>query len=96
MLLKNEFEEAGWYAIRASGSHGIADVIAIRPVANCTNPSHFEVKFIQVKTSQNIAEAKVKPLAVDSPCGMINVEYRYYPVKNKAYFAKRKKKKKKF
>lgn len=80
--VKARFEKEGWYAIRASGSHGIADVIAIRPVANCVNPAHYEVKFIQVKTSQKFKEIKITAQAEESPCGLINVEYWNFPVKN--------------
>ena len=85
ILLKKEFEDAGWYAVRTAGSHGPADVIAIRPVKKCTNPAHYEVKFLQVKTSQSIKEEKVSWQAEDSPCGLVNIEYRFYPVKNAKY-----------
>lgn len=94
--IKKQFEEEGWYSIRASGSHGIADVIALRPVKNCTDPSHYEIKFIQVKTSQSFKEKKVVVKAEDSPCGYINVEYWSFPVKNAKFreLAKKRKAKK--
>ena len=93
LRIKKDFEEDGWYAIRASGSHGIADVVTLRPAKGCTNPAHFEAKFIQIKTSQNIREKKVKMLALESACGYINVEYHYYPVKNKKFFEAQRKRK---
>lgn len=95
MQIKHELEEDGWYAIRASGSHGLADVVAVKPVKSCTSPSHFEVKFIQVKTSQSIRELKIIPKAEDSPAGLINIEYRYFPVKNDKFWEAHKKRKEK-
>lgn len=88
--IKKHFEDLGWYAIRASGSHGVADVIAIRPVI--TTDNLFEVKFIQVKTSQNIEEKKVviKEQQISDNL-KIQVEWWYFPVKNKKYWEKFKK-----
>lgn len=95
LQLKKQFEQNGWYAIRASGSHGIADVVALRPAKGCTNPAHYEAKFIQVKTSQAIREEKIVTLAEDSACGFINVDYYYFPVKNKLFFEAQRKRKEK-
>ncbi len=82
LAIKKELEAQGWYAVRASGSHGIADVVAVKPAKNCVNPEHYQVKFVQVKTSQALRERKVVKTAVDSPCGYINVEFHHFPVKN--------------
>lgn len=95
LAIKKELEDEGWYAMRASGSHGIADVIAVRPVKGCANPAHFQVRFIQVKTSQLTKEEKVEVAVEDSACGMINVEYHHFPVKNKVFFEKQRKQKEK-
>lgn len=94
-LIKKNLEKEGWYAVRSSGSHGIADVIGIRPATACTDPAHYEVKFIQVKTSQSIKEEKVTLLAEDSPCGFINVEFHFFPVKNKFFLEAERKRKEK-
>lgn len=95
LQIKKELEEQGYYAIRASGSHGIADVVGLRPARKCSNPAHYEARFIQVKTSQSLREEKVEVEALDSPCGYINVEFQYYPVKNKVFFEKQRKRKEK-
>lgn len=82
--LKKNLEKEGYYAIRAAGSKGLADVIAIKP-AECGHGFHFEVRFLQVKVSENLRSFqhiyKVEP----SPCGEINVEYLKYPVKSKKW-----------
>lgn len=75
------FEKDGWYSIRAAGSHGVADVIAIRPaVDKCADPWHFEVKFLQVKTSQKLKQGNVSMVVCDTPAGWpANVEMWFYP-----------------
>ena len=93
LRVKKQLEDEGWYAVRASGSHGIADVVAVRPVRGCTNPAHYQVRFIQIKTSQAIREPKIELEAVDSACGFINVETWFYPVKNEKYWESYRKRK---
>lgn len=83
--LKKKLESEGYYAIRAAGSKGNADVIAIKP-AKCGNALHYEVRFLQVKVSENIRSFKHIYKIEDSPCGEINVEYLKYPVKSKKYY----------
>ena len=63
---------------------GVADVIALRPLNDL-----FEVKFIQVKTSQNIKEKKVvvKEHQVTETL-ILQVEWWYFPVKNDHYWQK--------
>lgn len=78
LAIKKEFEEQQWYAIRASGSHGIADVVALRP----SKDGLYEVKFIQVKTSQKILEEAKALKTVEAICGQIPVEFWYFPVRN--------------
>lgn len=80
--LKKSLEKEGYYAIRAAGSHGIADVIAIKP-AKCGQADHYEVRFLQVKVSEKLRTLKQLFVAEESPCGLINVEYIKYPVKSK-------------
>lgn len=91
--IKQQFEKEGWFAIRASGSHGVADVVAIRPVKSCVLPSHFEVKFIQIKVSENRREAKQEVQIEETACGEINVEMWKFPVKSSRWHKKTKKKK---
>lgn len=80
----HDLEAKGYFAIRTAGSHGIADVIGIKPSAKkCADPNHFRVKFIQIKVSKN--GSKKNPFknilkAVDSIIGMINVEFHHYTI----------------
>jgi hypothetical protein len=86
------FQKKGWFAVRSAGSHGIADVVAIRPHPDkCPDPNHFEVKFIQIKVSQNTAKYRMILKVENSPCGLLNVEWHKYPVKSKSWHKKRKK-----
>ena len=85
----HELEKEGWMAIRSAGSHGVADIIGIRPV-DCSDPSHFEVKFIQIKVSIGLKNKHKEPKVVESPCGMINVEFWKFPVKGYAKKSKTK------
>lgn len=82
--LKLALEKEGYYTIRAAGSHGLADVIAIKP-AECGNAFHFEVRFIQVKVSEKLRKQQHFFVVKDSPCGEINIEFIKYPVKSKKW-----------
>jgi Holliday junction resolvase len=82
--LKKALEKEGYYSIRAAGSKGIADVIAIKP-AKCGNAFHYEVRFLQVKVSEKLRKIQHLYTVKDSPCGMINVEFIKYPVKSKKW-----------
>lgn len=75
--VKDQFEKDNWFAIRASGSHGIADVVAIRPT-KCGHPDHFEVKFIQIKTSKYLKNDSKTIKVEETPFGSVNVEYFNY------------------
>ena len=84
--LKKSLEKEGYYTVRAAGSKGIADLVAIKPTS-CGNAFHFEVRFIQIKVSENLRSIQESFKVEDSPCGMINVEYIKYPVKSKKWHA---------
>lgn len=84
LSLKNSLEKEGYYAIRAAGSKGLADVIAIKP-ATCGDAFHYEVRFLQVKVSEKLRKFRHLYVIKDSPCGMINVEFLKYPVKSKKW-----------
>lgn len=84
--LKHSLEKQGYYAIRAAGSKGLADIIAIKP-ATCGDAFHFEVRFIQVKVSEKLRNFQTSYKVEDSPCGLINIEYCKYPVKSEKWHA---------
>lgn len=82
--VKKMLEADGWYAIRAAGSHGKADVIAIRPAAGvCADPWHYEVRFIQIKVSTKLKNYQETVEAVDTPGGTINLETWKFPIKKR-------------
>lgn len=82
--LRIKLEKEGYYAIRAAGSKGLADVITIKP-AKCGHGNHYEVRFLQVKVSERLRNFQHLYKVEDSACGLINVEYLKYPVKSKKW-----------
>jgi hypothetical protein len=92
---KHELEKEGYFVVRAAGSKGFADLIAIRPSPNCQFPELYEVRFIQIKVSQNFIhdkpslEIKIHDLEDFS----VNVEFLKYPVKTKEWYADQHKRK---
>lgn len=93
--VKAAFEKDGWFAMRTAGSHGVADVVAIRPIPDGTNPNYFEVKFVQIKVSENRVGEKVVPTICEVPFGTINVEFWKFPVMGAKWREKAKKRKEK-
>ena len=93
-LVRHQMEKAGWLAARTAGSHGLADVIAIRP-SPCGHGDHYEVRFIQIKVSERIMAEKVDFKIETAPFGDLNVEYQFYPVKSEKYYVRKNKLKKK-
>ena len=80
----HKYEKEGYYATRPAGSHGLADVIAIRP-AECGNHNHFEVVFEQIKTSQNFKEERKEVKIEQCAFGPVDILWHYYPVKNEKW-----------
>ena len=89
--VKLQLEKEGWLAVRAAGSKGIADVIAIRPkpTGKCFAPTHYEVKLVQIKVSERLNEATITVDSVETPIGYVNLELWKFPVKTKNYYARR-------
>ena len=84
--VKKQLENEGYYCIRASGSHGVADIVAISP-SPCNLGDHFIVRFIQIKCSEKIKVKKETIKVEETPCGLVNVEYWQFPIKSKKYYA---------
>lgn len=74
--------------VRAAGSKGFADLVAIKPT-ECGIPSHFEVRFIQIKVSVNLKNEIKTYQICTAPFGDVNVELLKFPVKVKSWYAKR-------
>lgn len=89
---KHQLEKEGWFCTRASGSHGLADVLAVKPT-KCGHADHFEVKFVQIKTGYNIKRDNKTVKVEATPAGWeANVEYWNYAVNRKMGKAKSNKK----
>lgn len=58
-LIKKELEADGWSCIRASGSHGFADVVAVK---------NGHVKFIQCKVTTKATNQLIKEFVGTCPC----------------------------
>lgn len=86
---KHELEKEGYFVIRAAGSKGFADLIAIRPSPNCQFPELYEVRFIQIKVSQNFIHKKpsLEIKTHDLETFSFNLEFLKYPVKTKEWYA---------
>ena len=67
--------------VRASGSHGIADIIALRFPKECSYPNHYEVKLVQIKVSEKVKTGKIDCKIIDGH----NLEIWKYPVKSKKW-----------
>ena len=83
--VKHILEKSKYYAIRAAGSKGVADVIGMRYPKDCAYPNHFEVKLIQIKVSEGLKKGSITPTICKTPCGEINVEVWKFPVKSKKW-----------
>jgi len=85
--LKEELEHEGYTVFRTSGSHGIADLIAVKPNREIGEADLFpEVRFVQVKSGILIREVKKELKHIDH----LQVEFFYYPTKTKEWYADRK------
>jgi len=90
------FNNLGYQVFRTSGSHGIADLIAVKPRTDVGKADLFpEIRFIQVKASHNTKNMK----CIDKFINHLKIEFWKLPVKdekwNKRYSKKVKKLKKK-
>lgn len=84
--LVNELKEMGWYATRTPGSKSPVDVVALRPT-RCGHADHYQVKLIQIKTSEKLTAIKTEYKVVELPF-LANIEFIHYPAKTKNHYAK--------
>lgn len=83
--LKKALERQGYFVIRAAGSKGFADLVAIKPIVDPNAPRRFgksiyEVRFIQIKVSINFKTTKVVEKTHELPWGEVPVEFWKYKV----------------
>jgi len=91
---KNLMEKSGYYCIRSAGSKGKADIVCMLP-QRCGNAFHYDVKFIQIKVSENIKKGGIISGIVKTRWFPINLEVWKFPVKSKKWQKKYSKKAKK-
>lgn len=84
--LKARLEHDGYMVFRTAGSHSPADLVAVRPNKAVGEADLFpEVRFIQVKSSQDIAEERREIQFINH----LQVEFFYLPIHTKKWYAKR-------
>lgn len=93
-LIQKSLEKDGWYTIRSAGSHGLADIVALRP-ATCGHPWDYEVKFIQIKVSEKLKNEIKTVIVASSACGPINLELWKFPLKSRKWHANNRQRRKK-
>lgn len=84
-----ELEKEGYLAFRSAGSHTFSDITAIKPFTE----GNFEVRFIQIKVSENRISEERSITTVKTPIGVMEVELWKFPIKAAKYRAKMKKRK---
>ena len=85
-LLKDRLEQDGYTVFRTSGSHGIADLIALKPRKDGEADKWPEVRLIQIKSSIHFREEVVKHKLIDH----LVIEWFQFPIKTKEWYAKTK------
>ena len=85
--LKDRFENEGYVVFRTAGSHGIADLILIKPNTEIGEADLCpEIRFIQVKSGIHVREIKKETRFINH----LQVEFFYLPTKTKEWYADRK------
>jgi Holliday junction resolvase len=88
--LKEKLEKRGYIVFRTSGSHGIADLIAIKPRKDIGTADLWpEVRFIQIKSSIHFKEETVTQKFINH----IVIEWHEFPIKTKEFYEAAKKSK---
>lgn len=85
--LKDKLEKEGYIVFRTSGSHGIADLIAVKPQLIGDADMFPEVRFIQIKSSIRFREEKMDKKLIDH----LVIDWYEFPIKTKEWYAKAKK-----
>lgn len=86
-LLKDRLEKDGYTVFRTSGSHGVADLIALKPRVDGEADKWPEVRLIQIKSSIHFREELVKHKLIDH----LVIEWFQFPIKTKEFYAAKKK-----
>lgn len=86
--LKDSLEKDGYIVFRTAGSHGIADLIAVRPRLEGKADLFPEVRFIQVKSGTKILEEKREI----QHHAHLQIEFFFFPTKTKEWYAERNRK----
>lgn len=85
-LLKERLEQDGYIVFRTSGSHGIADLIALKPRKEGSADKWPEIRLIQIKSSIHFKEETVTHKLINH----LVIEWFQFPIKTKEWYAKTK------
>lgn len=86
--IKLALQKEGYFAIRSAGSKGAVDVVGLKP-ADCGDASHYEVKFIQIKVSENLKNESRTVEVLETEHFPINLELWKFPIKSKKWYEQR-------
>ena len=87
--LKERLEGEGFIVFRTSGSHGQADLIAVKPRQEGDADLFPEVHFIQIKSSIHFKKEKMVQKCIDH----LVIDWYQFPIKTKEFYEERKKSK---
>ena len=82
--LKERLEGDGYIVFRTSGSHGIADLIAVKPRTDGNADLFPEVHFIQIKSSIHFRVEKMVKKFIDH----LVIDWYQFPTKTKEWYEK--------
>lgn len=82
--LKERLEGDGYIVFRTSGSHGIADLIAVKPRTEGNADLFPEVRFIQIKSSIHFKEERQKKKCINH----LIIDWYEFPTKAKGWYDK--------
>lgn len=83
--LKDRLEKQGYIVFRTSGSHGVVDLIAVKPDTSKGDADLFpEIQFIQIKSSIHFKKERMVEKFIDH----LLVHWYQFPIKSKEWYAK--------
>lgn len=82
--LRERLEKEGYIVLRTRGSHGFADLVAIKPRTDGDADLFPEVRLIQVKSSVKFAKERL----VQKTMNHLLVDWYFFPIKVKGWYEK--------
>jgi hypothetical protein len=85
--LKSDLEKKGYIVFRTAGSHGLADLIAVKPNREIGTADLWpEIQFIQIKSSIHFKKETVMYVPIEH----LMVYWYEFPIKTKEWYAEAK------